>query len=317
MSIPSRRPAATHQWFLPENLPSPKKEKVSSSNSHSLSRVFAVTLPETNSKSPWKWMVGILFPFAIPPIFRGENAVSFRWWIFVDQQKPSFKQWNLGIHILQLFQKSRSKSTSSTTTQGIRHHGACFFAEPKKNTENVGLSFSRVFPVSYSPVQFPAVAWQVFLCFFFGGFVDFYWFREAAACFFFFRRKTHTQVVKWKDLLARLSLIRCNDFSSKTSPPFNLFYHFTAFFGSPQNGDHLNPNLNSFRCFQFVLPNNPSIQTLAPSCAPWHPSACSRISSIPFSQSWVTLPSNVELRPGFWLEEVVKLKGDIKIYEDV
>ena len=44
------------------------------------------TLPETNSKSPWKCMVGIRsgFPIGVPPIFRGENAVSFRevtsWW---------------------------------------------------------------------------------------------------------------------------------------------------------------------------------------------------------------------------------------------
>ncbi len=37
------------------------------------------TLPKTNSKSPWKWMVGIRsFSFGARPIFRGELAVSFR-----------------------------------------------------------------------------------------------------------------------------------------------------------------------------------------------------------------------------------------------
>ena len=37
------------------------------------------TLPETNSKSPWKWMVGIRsFPFGFRPIFRGELLVSGR-----------------------------------------------------------------------------------------------------------------------------------------------------------------------------------------------------------------------------------------------
>ena len=39
-----------------------------------------ITLPETNSKSPWKWMVGIRsFPIGeAGPIFRGKMAVSFR-----------------------------------------------------------------------------------------------------------------------------------------------------------------------------------------------------------------------------------------------
>ena len=39
----------------------------------------AVTLPETNSKSPWKWMVGIRpFPIGFRPIFRCELLVLGR-----------------------------------------------------------------------------------------------------------------------------------------------------------------------------------------------------------------------------------------------
>ena len=48
-------------------------------NNHVPLNMFC-TLPETNSKSTWKWMLGIrvTFPFGARPIFRGKLAVSFR-----------------------------------------------------------------------------------------------------------------------------------------------------------------------------------------------------------------------------------------------
>ena len=65
----------------------------------------------------------------------------------------------------------------------------------------------------------------------------------------------------------------------------------------------------------WLLPSFPSPQknthppaqknwlNMTPSCVPWHPSACIRISSIPFSQSCTLRPSKVELRPALLVDK--------------
>ena len=65
------------------------------------------TLPETNSKSTWKWMVGIrLFPFGARPIFRGRLAVSFRGKI---SHIPQVDPWLKGKHTKKFIRKVSGK----------------------------------------------------------------------------------------------------------------------------------------------------------------------------------------------------------------
>ena len=55
--------------------------------------IMEFTVPETNSKSTWKWMVGIRsFPFGARPIFRGEllNFLRVGALFFLLQEPPTF-----------------------------------------------------------------------------------------------------------------------------------------------------------------------------------------------------------------------------------
>ncbi len=60
-----------HQW--PHHLPAIEPQLWA----ETLHASMVFTLPETNSESPWKWMVGILLSYWGPAYFQG-RAVSFR-----------------------------------------------------------------------------------------------------------------------------------------------------------------------------------------------------------------------------------------------
>ena len=72
------------RWHSRLHTPLPNVKARNLSSQWCNSKVFAkingkITLPETNSKSPYKWMVGIRsFPIGFRPIFRGEPLVSGR-----------------------------------------------------------------------------------------------------------------------------------------------------------------------------------------------------------------------------------------------
>ena len=184
MSIPSpknnRRPAATHQWFLPKNLPSPKQEKVSSSNSRGLSGVFAVTLPETNSLllkmdgwntiSFWDsaYFQGLLTLLVSGGGFLGSTKTELQTMESWDTYPSTLPKVEIQVH----FQYHHPRNTSSWCLLFCgtkKKHGECWV--------EFFLYFSSfIFSSAVSRSCIP-VAWQGCFSVFFEHFVCIFWFR--------------------------------------------------------------------------------------------------------------------------------------------